>query len=919
MQWDKLEIMAWSLGQEGIINQLYDLMQKTILLTWLLLFSVSVFGQSTFLKNFQGGSLRSFLPLSNGGILGVGTQSQPQYPYPEDGLLVRFNHDGEVIWKRRYPALNAIYYAVENNNGYVVVGDSVRTGAHPQPYYSIVSKLASNGDVIWSKILGGEYDISTPERLIKVQNGYLISGRYSINQQPRSYFSRIDEEGTTVWSKSFVAFPYGIEATPSFITEGDTLYTCYTFNANGCFSRFDLNTGNLIGLSSFGGIYFDGFTTIKSTQDGNFILAGLTRSTTGSEESRPWVVKVNRTGQIIWSKTYNLLGTSLTCFMAAASDGGFVLSMNGDNVATQAYAILAKIDAFGNLLWAYDYSVGQYSGSREIDSTVDGGFLAGLLKVNNLGRFANGCCPTPITFQVENFMPPYKYPFIIAEDWESTSPFFMDGITDALSMVSDVCENSLASINQQILVCQGDSIQINGNFFQAPNTIRDTVQNLEGGCDTVRVYNLVQVPQPFRVETVSFCPGNSVEINGISYTQPDTISQFLPATTGCDTLLVTFLRLKNLPKKYETTTFCPGDTVFVNGTGYQFPGILPFPDTLPGAGIGCDTLLYHILAYPVQPSSVAIICPPDMVVSTAPATPLAVNYTMPTATTDCVCPDLNFSLVQGFPTGAAFPVGNTQVCYSASDICGDFNSCCFKVEVEEELACDVKETGCIQYELLGISVDSAQNKTFRVRVTNDCVSPLVYMAIQIPNGVEAISPVQNSPYISFNNREYSVRNPNQSPFRSVRFKAVNDGIVAGQSDVFEYTLPAQANPVFIKVTTRLSSGVFYEAMFNTFGCVIHANKIADRSTSHTIPSPRVRVFPNPSNGELFIDFSEWESGTAQVRVLNVQGREMMQKLLATDGESQPFSVPLFLPDGLYFLEIKAENGERQIIKIVLRR
>ena len=905
-------------------------MQKTILLTWLLLFSVSLFGQSTFHKTYtdwRADGTFSVIPCKSGGYLLTSYQQSGG----NKGILTRLDELGAVIWQKKFPSIHFARISVEAEDGFVMVGDTSYDFNHRG--YTMVTKVSYSGSILWSKKLGNNLFKSIPANIIKVHNGFVVSGEsndFNNPNQSGSYFTKLDSNGNVLWSKIYSGtFSNSFNSPASLLVEGDTIYACGSLKGHGCFVRINLNTGGLIGLSSFGKNYAEDFSSIQLTQDGNFMLAGTTYSTTGSEESRPWVVKVNRMGQIIWSKTYNILGTSLGCKMADAHDGGFVLSMGLVDGFNNSFAILAKIDANGNLLWAYNYSAGLAAGLIGVMSMNDHSFLSVgrlddfanlmLLKTDSLGHINNGCCPAPITFQVENFTPFVQSPALTVNDWESTIPFITKAITDTSFEVNDFCKTPITSIVEQIQVCQGDSIQINGNFFQAPNTIRDTVQNLEGGCDTVRVYNLVQVPQPFRVETISFCPGNSVEINGISYTQPDTISQFLPATTGCDTLLVTFLRLKNLPKKYETTTFCPGDTVFVNGTGYQFPGILPFPDTLPGAGIGCDTLLYHILAYPVQPSSVAIICPPDMVVSTAPATPLAVNYTMPTATTDCVCADLNFSLVQGFPSGAAFPIGNTQVCYSASDICGDFNSCCFKVEVEEELACDVKETGCIQYELLGISVDAAQNKTFRVRVTNYCVSPLVYMAIQVPNGVEAISPVQNSPYISFNNREYSVRNPNQSPFRSVRFKAVNDGIVAGQSDVFEYTLPAQANPVFIKVTTRLSSGVFYEAMLNTFGCVIHANKIADRSTSHTIPSPRVRVFPNPSNGELFIDFSEWESGTAQVRVLNVQGREMMQKLLATDGESQPFSVPLFLPDGLYFLEIKAENGERQIIKIVLRR
>ena len=632
MQWDKLEIMAWSLGQEGIINQLFDLMQKTILLTWLLLFSVSLFGQSTFHKKIQNsGYIYSTTSLNNGEILGSGTQSL-QFGYSQ-GLLVRFSPDGNILWRRRYPGLTSISNSVETENGFVIIGDTLKPSApFPIPRNSVVSKLLSNGNVVWSKIFVSPLGQATIGKVMAGDDSYVLSGNYVSNILPakgKSIFTKLDDDGNTLWSKTYFAnVPNHTNSFTAQVIEEDTIYACGQIQGNGCFIRINVNTGEIIGVSSLGGIYLDVFSALKPTNDGNFILAGHTRSTTDSEESRPWIVKVNREGQIIWSKTYNLPGTSLTCHIAEAGNGGFVLSMDGDN-ANHDYGILAKIDESGNLIWAYNYAGGQQTGLEEIQSTSDGGFVAlgnaSMLKTDSLGRVSTGCCPAPITFHIENYSPPIQTPVLITEDIVGMTSFAMQAVVDTLFKVQDLCQIA------------------------------------------------------------------------------------------------------------------------------------------------------------IQPSSVSAICPPGMVLSTAPATPLVVNYPMPTATTDCTCPDLHFSLVQGLPSGSAFPVGITQVCYSASDICGGFTSCCFEVKVEEQLASAVKET------------------------------------------------------------------------------------------------------------------------------------------SQAIPSPRIRVFPNPSNGDLFIEFSQWESVTAHVRVLNVQGREMMQQLLAIDGEPQAISIPLFVLDGLYFLEIKAENGERQIIKFVLRR
>jgi len=51
----------------------------------------------------------------------------------------------------------------------------------------------------------------------------------------------------------------------------------------------------------------------------------------------------------------------------------------------------------------------------------------------------------------------------------------------------------------------------------------------------------------------------------------------------------------------------------------------------------------------------------------------------------------------------------------------------------------------------------------------------------------------------------------------------------------------------------------------------------------------------------------------------VQGQTLVQTLLATGAGIQSFPLPDALPDGLYFLEMKSEKGERQAAKFVLHR
>lgn len=61
-------------------------------------------------------------------------------------------------------------------------------------------------------------------------------------------------------------------------------------------------------------------------------------------------------------------------------------------------------------------------------------------------------------------------------------------------------------------------------------------------------------------------------------------------------------------------------------------------------------------------------------------------------------------------------------------------------------------------------------------------------------------------YVSPDGRFYQVRNPNYSPFYSLRFKPAAAGLADGQTEIFQYVLPPQASADYIHVTVWLASG-----------------------------------------------------------------------------------------------------------------
>ncbi|MCE7925240.1 MAG: HYR domain-containing protein [Haliscomenobacteraceae bacterium CHB4] len=324
-------------------------------------------------------------------------------------------------------------------------------------------------------------------------------------------------------------------------------------------------------------------------------------------------------------------------------------------------------------------------------------------------------------------------------------------------------------------------------------------------------------------------------------------------------------------------------------------------------------------------TAITLTCPSDITVDTDPA---VVVYTPPLATTDCPCPGIELELTEGLPSGSVFPLGTTTVCYIARDSCGNTATCCFNVTVVEapELPCDEVIAGCVKFELIEITEDNAGNNTYKIRVTNNCVNKLMYVAFSLPPGVTALAPPNNSIYTAPSGNEYSVRNPNFSPFYSIRFYSAIIGIASGASDIFEYTLPSLANPPFIHVIVRLQPKIFLEGYLSTADCIVEPEpkpgpkkadmtifkKSLERSPGH------FTVFPNPTTGLLFADLTEWQGEQVQVQVFDSRGGRIQQTALTADVAPQEIQLPKDLPGGLYFLEIVTENGERQTVRFMLQ-
>jgi hypothetical protein len=226
-------------------------------------------------------------------------------------------------------------------------------------------------------------------------NEYLIGGAIQLSNNPLTsdiMISKLNMNGDTIWCKFY---DHGILETAESIIEtstGEIIAAGLSFPMganfpNGFISKFN-GSGNIQWTKSYGGSYFDYFSAICETPNGAYIAVGSTNSFSPSGEAMLYAVKINNSGDTIWTKTYNIafpanvqiIRTADNFFLILAN-GPLTLSSNG------IAAYLIKIDTNGNIIWNKKFnhdSDFEFNG-RVVTETPDGGILVGAYNYDYMG------------------------------------------------------------------------------------------------------------------------------------------------------------------------------------------------------------------------------------------------------------------------------------------------------------------------------------------------------------------------------------------------------------------------------------------------------------------------------------------------------------------------------------------------------
>lgn len=120
----------------------------------------------------------------------------------------------------------------------------------------------------------------------------------------------------------------------------------------------------------------DAITAVVATADG-FVFTGYT-SSYGAGSSDALVMKMDASGNVVWSKVYGDAQEQTGLSIAEAGDGGYLVLGETQSADTTGRDIfLFKTDVNGNLQWskAYRGSAGEYA--AKLLTADDGFYVAG--------------------------------------------------------------------------------------------------------------------------------------------------------------------------------------------------------------------------------------------------------------------------------------------------------------------------------------------------------------------------------------------------------------------------------------------------------------------------------------------------------------------------------------------------------------
>ncbi|MEW6201153.1 MAG: hypothetical protein AB1546_04205, partial [bacterium] len=328
-----------------------------------------------------GSDLLSIQQTSDLGYIAAGYINVPS-EHGRDVWVIKLDASGNQIWNKTYGGASvdeARQIMEVSGGGYLVICYTMSFGAGSADAW--VLKLDSSGEQEWSKTFGGKDADEIYHIQQTTDGGYIAAGgtRSSGMGGGDFWILKLNNNGEKEWEKTFGGKKRDrashIKQTidEGYIVAGGTI-SYGSGNYDFWVLKLDAN-GNEIWQKTFGGQSFDWANFVQQTSDGRYVIAGGTRSF-GAGMNDLWVLGLDSSGNMTWEKTYGGMYLDEAKSFNKTNDGGYIVAGISSSFGIGGYDYwVLKLDSLGDQQWSKTFGGMRLDYARAISQTSDGGYI----------------------------------------------------------------------------------------------------------------------------------------------------------------------------------------------------------------------------------------------------------------------------------------------------------------------------------------------------------------------------------------------------------------------------------------------------------------------------------------------------------------------------------------------------------------
>ena len=272
---------------------------------------------------------------------------------------------------------------VETNDAYVLAGHTKSFGNGVESLY--MAKISKSGELSWQKgFYSDKDDYYRAYDMVQISpRNFLLAGFENhvkfFNSETNIYLNAINSDGVRNGIKRYGGSKADeansiINVSDGYVVAGYTKSWGHG-GKDAYVIKLDKD-GNRVWHNAFGFSYDEVANQIIQTQDGGYILVGMTDSDIRNQKE-VYVVKMNANGQKEWQGHYGSREDEEGFGIVEESDGYVIAGYTKNTKSYSSDAYILKLSKNGNVMWERKYGLDKDDAFKSIIKTEDGFMLVG--------------------------------------------------------------------------------------------------------------------------------------------------------------------------------------------------------------------------------------------------------------------------------------------------------------------------------------------------------------------------------------------------------------------------------------------------------------------------------------------------------------------------------------------------------------